>query len=229
MILSHKHRFIFLKTNKTAGTSIEIGLSKFCGPDDIITPVWPVDEELRKSLGYPGAQNYVAPFSQYSARDWLASARYMKRRQFYNHMRAREVKRLVPADVWNSYFKFCFVRNPWDRLLSHYYWRCRKEPRPTISEFITSDVPRDLIRRGVDVYMIDGQLAVDRVCRYENLAAELEFLEKRLGLPGRIELPRAKASFRGDRRPYREVLSPEERDRIAAMFSREIELHGYAF
>ncbi|MEL6382956.1 MAG: chondroitin 4-O-sulfotransferase, partial [Cyanobacteria bacterium J06626_18] len=32
MIISHEYKFIFLKTRKTAGTSIEIALSKFCGP-----------------------------------------------------------------------------------------------------------------------------------------------------------------------------------------------------
>ena len=74
MIISHAHKFIFLKTNKTAGTSIEIALSKFCGPSDIITPISPEDEEMRRKLGYLGSQNYVLPISSYSVYDvykWL--------------------------------------------------------------------------------------------------------------------------------------------------------------
>ena len=47
MIISHEHKFIFLKTRKTAGTSIELALSGLCGPDDIITPISPNDEPLR--------------------------------------------------------------------------------------------------------------------------------------------------------------------------------------
>jgi len=44
MIISHEHKFIFLKTRKTAGTSIELALSHLCGPDDIVTPMSPNDD-----------------------------------------------------------------------------------------------------------------------------------------------------------------------------------------
>ena len=37
MIISHKHKFIFVKTRKTAGTSVQEALERICGPDDIVT------------------------------------------------------------------------------------------------------------------------------------------------------------------------------------------------
>ena len=52
MIISHRHRYIFIKTHKTAGTSVEISLSRFAGPDDVLTPVAPRDEEVRAR--FPG-------------------------------------------------------------------------------------------------------------------------------------------------------------------------------
>lgn len=57
MIISHEHKFIFLKTAKTAGTSIEIALSKFCGSDDVITKIARPDQRIRSEVGYPGPQN----------------------------------------------------------------------------------------------------------------------------------------------------------------------------
>lgn len=68
MILSHQHRFIFLKTNKTAGTSIEIALSQFCGPDYIIMPIPRKDELIREELSFRGPQNYGKPPSSLAGR-----------------------------------------------------------------------------------------------------------------------------------------------------------------
>src|SRR5262245_48596163 len=56
MILSLEHKLIFLRTKKTAGTSIELALSELCGPDDIITPLTREDEARR--AGRRGAQNW---------------------------------------------------------------------------------------------------------------------------------------------------------------------------
>jgi hypothetical protein len=229
MIISHKYRFIFLKTGKTAGTSIEIALSKFCGPDDIITPITHEDERERAALGYRGPQNYFVPMSEYSIRDWGRLLRTGKKARFYNHISGREVRDRIGARIWNEYYKFCFVRNPWDRLISLYYWHYREEPRPSMAEFVDSRVPDILRTRGIEIYTIDERVAVDRVCRYERLGPELEEVAGRLGLPEALALPRAKGSARKDRRSYRDVLSREDGEKIARMFSKEIELFGYTY
>ena len=57
MIVSHEHRFIFVKTHKTGGTSVEIALAEHCGPDDIITPIVEEDEAYRTELGFRGPQH----------------------------------------------------------------------------------------------------------------------------------------------------------------------------
>ena len=230
MILSHEHKFIFIRTKKTAGTSVELALSKYCGPDDIITPDTPKDEELRGQLGHPGPQHYLLPLRRYTASDWARLLLKRKRLAFYDHMSAAEVRRLTGEETWNGYFKFCFERNPWDKVVSLYWWKRRKRPLPPISEFLRTGRAAQLAGpNGCGLYMIDGQVAVDRVCMYERLHEEMEYIARRLSLPEVPQLPRAKADFRKDKRHYRQILSEADRALVAEIFAKEIELFGYAF
>lgn len=215
MIISHKYKYIFLKTNKTAGTSIEIALSKFCGEDDVITPISPEDEEMRRLLGYKGPQNYQSNDTNEG--------------EFYNHIPAKEIKELISSEVWDNYFKFCFERNPWDRFVSLYYWRYKSEPRPSITKFLETSIPLALKRRGYDVYTINSKVVVDRICRFEHLPKELEKIRSELNIPEELELPRAKVNFRKNKSSYREILNDKERAKIASLFIDEITLFGYEF
>lgn len=71
MIISHKHRFFFVKTRKTVGTSLEIALSKICGQDDVITPISKVDEIARKQYAEITAQNYFIPLRKYTQSQYI--------------------------------------------------------------------------------------------------------------------------------------------------------------
>src|SRR5471032_1265859 len=51
MILSFRHRFLFVRARKVAGTSVEIALSTLCGQDDIAPPMIAVDERVRQDMG----------------------------------------------------------------------------------------------------------------------------------------------------------------------------------
>jgi hypothetical protein len=225
VIISHKHRFIFIKTEKTAGTSIEIALSRFCGDEDVITPVTPEDEATRRRVGARGPQNYRIPFSAYTPKDWARLTLKRRRAHFFNHASARFIREHIDTDCWSSYFKFCFDRNPWDRVVSWYYWRHPEEPRPTLTEFVGSD-EADAIR-SFDLYTIDGAVVVDRVCRFENLEQEMEEVARIVGLPEPPELPNAKVGYRADRGSYRDVLTRQDREKIASAYAREIGRFGY--
>ena len=230
MIISHKYKFIFIKTNKTAGTSVEIALSRFLGEDDVITPIAPEDEITRSELGYPGPQNYLAPWQEYDLRGIAGLVfKRKKKPRFFNHISARLVKSHVGEQVWNDYFVFCFERNPWDRVISHYYWLYKTEPRPSVSDYLNSKAPLALKRRGSQLYMIDGKIAVDKIALFENLAEEMEAIRIQLGIPEPLQLPHAKSSHRKDKRSYRDVLTPDDRAKVAELFSEEIRACGYEF
>ena len=232
VIISHEYRFIFVKTKKTAGTSIEIALSEFCGDRDIITPLIPKeDERIRSHLGFRGPQNYLIPFRKYSLADWARLFLRRKRKSFYSHIGAQTIRGLVDEEVWGTYFKFCFERNPWDKVVSAYYHFTHKSAqRPTISEFIQSGTGNTVGGNGgFDLYTVSGEIVVDRVCLYENLDQEIGAVMDRLGLPGKLRLPHAKSEYRIDRRHYRELLSEEDRVKISRVFAREIAYFGYTY
>ncbi len=231
MILSHKYRFIFLKTAKTAGTSVEIALSKHLGEDDIITPISAPDELIRRQLGYRGPQNFRIPFRGGNIRR-VASALLSARGwpKFYNHISSREVRLLIGEQTWNSYYKFCFERNPFDRVISLYFWRHKSEPRPSLAEFLDDPEVNLLTTRGIGIYTdASGQISVNKVGRYENLTEDLEAIRKQVGIPEPLQLPQAKASHRTDKRHYSELIDDTCRMKIQAGFERELKLFGYQF
>jgi hypothetical protein len=229
MIVSHEHRFIFLKTKKTAGTSVELALTELCGPDDIITPLTEIDEARR--IGARGAQNW-------RLHGWWGSPRPLLKRRwfkfsaadygFYNHMKAAEARALVDDKVWRSYFKFAFDRNPWDRQVSFYHHRYRNEKAPPSFACFMHDDARARIDN-YDIYSIDGGVAVDFVGRYESLEEDLKTVLDRVGLCLKTELPRAKATFRRTNLPYRNYYDDDTRAIVARWYAREIALLDYEF
>ena len=231
MIVSHAHRFIFLKTYKTASTSIEIALSRYCGADDVITPIVGSEGALRRSLGYRGEQHCALGPRSYTAFDVARLLLRARRLRFENHDGAARARRLLPRATWDGYFKFCVERNPWDKVVSWYYFLHRTEPRIPFSEFVQSGQGTSVGgAHGFDMYSQHGLIQVDHVCRYEALPAEMEALRQRLGLPGPLELPRVKAEYRpAAAADYRTHYGARERDLVAKAFAREIAWFGYEF
>jgi hypothetical protein len=234
MIVSHRHRFIFLKTTKTAGSALELALAPHCGPQDVLAPLGPDERCYIRDHHLPIPQNHLLPRERWRARDWLRLPLRGAPVLYGTHMRARVARAELGEEVWGSYFKFAFARNPWDRFLSLYHWHYRKARRRrfspmTPSEFIDHPRTRKLDDNGWGIYTIDGRVAVDRVCRYEDLPGELAFLQQRLGLPEPLVMPKTKHTTRCDRRDHREVLSAADAARIGEIFAAEIALMGYSF
>ena len=105
MIISHRHKFIFLKTSKTAGTSIEIALSQICGEEDVITPLAKEDEELRRLLSCRSSQNYLPELSRLRQRP---NRQLTKQEGFFNHMPGhRSPKPREPRGLANIFQILC--------------------------------------------------------------------------------------------------------------------------
>jgi hypothetical protein len=232
MIVSHEHKFIFLKTKKTAGTAIEAALSELCGPDDVITPYREESEQDRKGLG---PQNYRIDHKLKPKRTlWRRLLRRPERYYhptvgYYEHMPAARVRAYVGEEVWRSYYKFAFDRNPWDRQVSWYLYKTKsKRSRPSFEQFMSSR--RRAYVDNHEIYMLDGEFAVDLLGRYESLEEDLNKALAEIGVGRRLKVPRTNVTLnKDDTRDYRSYYSPALRELVAEWYAPEITLLGYGY
>lgn len=227
MIVSHRHRFIFLKTMKTAGTSFEIALSSVCGPKDIITEITPNDEETRRQLGFRVAQNDRTPWLQLTPR---GIARVLVKRErpvgLMNHEPAWKMKRILPESVWRDYYKFTIVRNPWDRMVSLYFYQTRaRTPRQPFHDYLIENPARVLDNWAICT--IGGRPVTDGVIRYEALAETIAEVSREAGIPASVaevfRSQNAKAQHRD--RSFR--MPARDADLIGLLAEPELRAFGY--
>lgn len=244
MIISHKHRFIFIKTRKTAGTSIEISLARYCGPDDIITPITLADEPLRGRFGF-SAQNYysnsslrapsplVKPTKRLILR--LSSELEIKRRStipfrlrrwLSNHatassLQAEHYYNHIPASsvidlVGEEIWNsyFCFCIERDPIAKTISDYRYRASHKSFDSYFEENGLPSDW-----DKYTHDDNIIVNYVGRFETLSRDLTTALAHVGITFDGWLPRAKQGNRSDATLI--DLSAEQKALIRRYFCKE--------
>ncbi|EFI34016.1 hypothetical protein Dthio_PD1355 [Desulfonatronospira thiodismutans ASO3-1] len=250
-IISHKNKFIFLKTRKTASGSVEVALAGVCGEQDQLCPTGD-----GKELGIT-EQNNQKPLKQVDVKDlgnffaamwkntikagnpevrhsWNKTRRIIKS----SHFNAENMQKVCGKEVWNTYYKFCFERNPFDRLVSFYHWRTKKfKNPPSFRDFALAVIGKNKKQASRlkatnfsnrPFYEIDGEIVVDRIFHFENLHEDLStfFMSKKI--PWNGELLHTKAGFR-PKKDYREYYDPELRRLCEKAFKFEMEHFKYEF
>ncbi len=230
MIISHRHRFIFVKTAKTAGSSTELFLRQFCGPDDVVPYLGPDDERIARQIGAGRPRNHgIRRLRPWEVRprhieDALARREWPKHRAYRNHLTASDIRTLVGDEVWTRYRTVTIVRDPWEATVSRYYWRAKSR---SIDPVGSLDKSVERAAKNWSIYSIDDQVGVDTVLRFERLEDDLARLVEELGVTPRFGLPGAKTGIRPPRTPAHEVLSITQARRVAELARREIETFGY--
>ena len=228
MIISHKHKFIFIKTAKTAGTAIELALSKICGENDIISPSIIRQKDVKYQYKGREPRNYNYYINNYTTLDYLKFLKRLKKVGFTEHIEAKEIKAHVSKEIWNSYYKFCFERNPWEKLVSWYYFYGKGTSAKSIKGFIESGKAGKMV--GYDLYSINGWPVVDKIYKLEDLDVALADLTKRFELNEPLVMEKNKVN-KGikNQMEYKDMLTKREIEMINIMYAREIKLLGYEF
>lgn len=215
MLVSHRHRFIYTKTGKTAGTSVESYFERYCMDDG-----WTESQPREESISAAGIVGFRGRRVPEGCRYW-------------NHMPAALIRECVGSDVWESYFKFCVVRNPYEKVLSHFYFQrslgslAENPHEPDSVQFeqwlTSSGVPLDR-----DKYVIDGQFCLDFAVRYEALHADLAAVCSRLSLDWEPErLPTFKTGIRPATGTVAAMYTPTSVTLVREAYAFEFERFGY--
>jgi hypothetical protein len=234
MIASYLHNFIFIKTKKTAGTTVEMVLAPACGPDDIITPLASKEEMLRGN-GEPLCRNFSDdPALEERLRGIMKAKRAHVRRQavemrrgnrFYNHMPASEIRPMLAPEFWDRAVKITAERHPYEKAVSFAYFTFQPD-QGSFEEHLDAIVRRRGYA-GHPYYTIGEEVVANEFIRHETLRDDLRRVGAKLGIPIPDELVHTKARTRLDRRPAREILSDAQKEIVYATCRKEFELLGY--
>jgi hypothetical protein len=207
MIVSHLHRFIFVAVPKTGTHSVRQALREQLGPDDIEQVGLFVDKRF--------------PFPE------LASIGH-------GHLGLEQVRPFLGEEAFAGYYKFAFVRNPFDRFVSYCAFMTRhndafaQDPRGVMRAVLYELRPVDhILFRPQHELLVDGsgQLATSRIGRVEEMQASYDGICADLGIPS-AALGQVNSSRRGS---YRDYYDQPLIDAVAALYGRDLELFGYEF
>lgn len=208
MIVSHSHRFIFAAVPKTGTHAVRQALREQLGEGDVEQVGLFVDKR------FPWAD--------------LAAIRH-------GHLALRQVRPHLGQEVFDGYFKFAFVRNPFDRFVSYCAFMLRggdvfeRQPREAMRHFLFVDPPHQHILFQPQASLLvddDGEtLLADAVGRVEDMQGSYDSICARIGIASR-PLDRVNGSQHGD---YRQYYDQALIDGVAARYAQDLALFGYDF
>ncbi len=207
MIISHKHKFIFFAVPKTATHAVR--------------------QALRQHLDQGDWEQQTLFGEQFLPIPELAAIGH-------GHISVRQLLPHLSSEVWKSYFKFAFVRNPFDRFVSTCFFLNRKNPQfeKSAITFMKNALNVERFRKRILVLPqnqllidYDGQVVLESVGRYESLQQSYDEICTRIGIPT-TELGRKNPSSHD---AYGEYYDDELRDRVAAFYEDDLRIFSYDF
>lgn len=211
-MISYDKRCIFIHIPKCGGTSIE-------------NIIWPRPEDRIESNLWMG---FISEFHNKYQTGGL------------QHLLARQIRDEVGLGVFESFYKFAIVRNPWDRIVSQFAYM---QSRPDLMNFVGMQPKTEfknylrLIKKRQHVqwkpqldFILDddGTLLVDRICRLECLEKDLNEIFDVLGVcRDRDKATHANRSKRESIDHY--YPDQESIEMVRDIYSKDIKFLNYSF
>ena len=207
-MISHKHKCIFVHIPKTAGASIA----------DMI---WARPRSTSELWG-----GFVD--------------RYRNKYQTggLQHLRWHQIRLEVGADIFNEYFKFTFVRNPWDKVVSQYRYLAMRgdlleyfgfSEYPEFETYLDSALQSDHVQVADQSSFIvsdAGEYMVDFIGRFESLHCDARKIFKKIGVNAG-PFPHVNRSDR--HQDFRKYYTAKTKAMVAERYKTDIERFGYYF
>ncbi len=216
MLVSHRNKFIYTKTVKTGGTSVESYFEIYCMP--------------------PGEWEFSGPRAEYESESGIIGYRGSNNNfdKWYNHMPALHIKNNIGEKIWNDYFKFCVIRNPFEKVLSaffHFYihkHNVKTDEKAIISLFHDYIISGKGLVFDRDKYTIDNQICVDFFIKHESLEADLQLVCERINIPfQKTRLPRLKSQFRPSNIQIKDFFNQKTERIVREAYDFEFKYFGY--
>ena len=245
MIISHSKKFIFLHAPKTAGSSVFCSLCRHLEPgDEFIDAI-----SDAYTLGSLPTKTYIRSISSSDSFLYflyqllrrqgvgkslgLTGKRYYKKIGLQSHSGWRSVKEYVGDDIWNSYYKFSFERNPYSRLVSLYKWDNNIKNQMTFNQFIFKiNEIAATTRYNKAILTWDGyyaecnNLILDYVGKFEDIDNSMKKIHSDIGIPYDGWLPHTKKA-----RPekYQEWYTSETQKIVEKIYTNQLKTFEYKF
>lgn len=218
LLISHRHQFIFLKTHKTAGTSVEIALEPLCAPPDAETGRHYRDE-LISEFGVIGARGGA-----------------LKTAEWRNHMSAAAIRAKVGRTLWDRYARYTIVRNPYDRMVSMFWSRMKKPEREAAVNAPIKDLRAQFgewmrtqpVSNNLNKLVIGPFLSFSHVLYFESLDADFAAMLSDLNAP-LVSLQRFKADRRKRTENWRDYYDQATQRHVQRTSAFELAYFGYDF
>ncbi len=231
MLVSLTGRFIFLKPTKVAGSTVEGLLALHCRGKDVIVPSLMYQDE--PTLRGVTPQNWTVPFLRAPQRQLFSMVGRGQKLEFHEHTTAKFVRKYLPERLWRNSLKVSVTRNPFDRIVSWYFWdkNCGAPAGRTFQDYVLR-YPKRLTSCKRQTH-IDGEEIVDFYLRFDSLKEDFALLEKRLNLQESyahlFDSVRLKAGSRPEESSPQRMFDGfhEGIELVQSLCAEEIEAFGY--